>query len=515
MEKQIFLASVIAMAIMGLSACNSDDSDINEQQGTPLQVSASMGETATRVTSSDGGYSYSWETTDYIGITGNLTYIGNKPNVKYSPTAAGTSITFSAVTSANAIIADATTTQKYTAYYPWGGTEGTDNTTPVTIGLANTTDYMYAECTTTETDKKTVTFAFKHQLAKFTVKVTSDGTNLISGATWKITSGLKGGSIVPFTGVVNLDNAVTADMTAVTNATPVLVPAQTISNGNIVITANGVTYTGAISSSIALTAGKYKVLSVTIAGSNLTIDGSSIIAWTSDADENTHRYYTDNNIFKDSKGNQVEADFTPTGTLKGHDYVQLVSDGLKWATMNIGSGKIEGYGDYYEWGATSVYPTSQGSIYNNNTTWSVTATWGYLSGDNVDITAYGDNDVAYKKWGGYSIITADRWTIPTQVQLATLAGSDYTWTWGKLNDIKGYKVTYSGTGSTGTGKSIFLPAPGFWYYGKLNGEGNYGYYWSSTHSGSIQGFYLHFGPDIHGLYTCDRYFGFAVRPVSV
>src|SRR5574344_72726 len=237
MKNQIFIASVISMAVLGLSACSSSESITDEQQkGTLLQVSASVGEPllATRTTSSDGGYSYSWEITDYIGITGNLAYPGNKPNVKYGPTAAGALVAFAAVTPANAIIADTKDTQKYSAYYPFGGTEGTENNVAVTIGVNNTTDYMYApESRTDYSHRDMMRFVFSHRLAKLAIKGTSDGTTAIAGATWKIISGIKGGSIVPSTGVVTLADAVTADMNAVNGATPILIPAQTINSGNI------------------------------------------------------------------------------------------------------------------------------------------------------------------------------------------------------------------------------------------------------------------------------------------
>lgn len=207
----------------------------------------------------------------------------------------------------------------------------------------------------------------------------------------------------------------------------------------------------------------------------------------------------------------------PEGTItdisKGsHEWVRLVADGLKWATMNLGATAETGtasYGYYYEWGATAPYPSSQSPAItsNNNTTWSSTNTWGYFS-DESDITAGSNNDKARQLWGG-------SWTIPAKANFDVLAGSNYTWTrvsgaWSSTTP-GGYIVAKT-TG--GTGKSLFLPAAGYWRDGNLISDGTDGNYWSSKHYGSLFGFYLRFFSSSYGVYSSVRYNGSSVRPVS-
>ena len=48
---------------------------------------------------------------------------------------------------------------------------------------------------------------------------------------------------------------------------------------------------------------------------------------------------------------------TVTGTLNGHDYVDLgLPSGILWATCNLGAEKPEDYGNYYAWGETQPNP---------------------------------------------------------------------------------------------------------------------------------------------------------------
>ena len=55
---------------------------------------------------------------------------------------------------------------------------------------------------------------------------------------------------------------------------------------------------------------------------------------------------------KDPKPSDNES--TVTGTLNGHDYVDLgLPSGTLWATCNIGADNPKGCGDYFAWGETS------------------------------------------------------------------------------------------------------------------------------------------------------------------
>ena len=47
-------------------------------------------------------------------------------------------------------------------------------------------------------------------------------------------------------------------------------------------------------------------------------------------------------------------DFTPSGTLNGHDYVDLGLS-VKWATTNVGAKQPSDIGNYYAWQETTPY----------------------------------------------------------------------------------------------------------------------------------------------------------------
>ena len=194
-------------------------------------------------------------------------------------------------------------------------------------------------------------------------------------------------------------------------------------------------------------------------------------------------------------------DFTPSGTTDPdangdnapHDYVVLTTESgaLKWATMNIGAttvyddmnGNSESnrtstcFGKYYEWGATAPYPSSQSPAiqFNENTTWSQTKPWGYRKVTTAGATLPINYDTAHLLWGS-------SWKIPTRTHWLNLKNNN-EWLWvtclgGKT--ISGYIVTNKSASSSG--KSLFLPASGRYYYynGRLIRSGTYGYYWSST-----------------------------------
>ena len=54
---------------------------------------------------------------------------------------------------------------------------------------------------------------------------------------------------------------------------------------------------------------------------------------------------------------EVIFDLTPTGSEDGYEYVDLGLS-VKWATHNIGTRDMEGYGEYYAWGETVPYNDS-------------------------------------------------------------------------------------------------------------------------------------------------------------
>lgn len=139
----------------------------------------------------------------------------------------------------------------------------------------------------------------------------------------------------------------------------------------------------------------------------------------------------------------------------GYEYVDLgLPSGLKWAKYNVGANTAEAYGDYFAWGEIETKDTY---------------TMGNCSTDGVEmsgISGKAQYDAATSNW-------ESTWRMPTQWEMQELI-DNCTWTWTQLNGVNGYNVT--GT----NGKSIFLPAAGYYDYNEgisINAQGSY---WTST-----------------------------------
>ena len=173
---------------------------------------------------------------------------------------------------------------------------------------------------------------------------------------------------------------------------------------------------------------------------------------------------------------------TVTVTPSTHAYVDLgLPSGLKWATCNLGASTPEGYGDYYAFGETDTYYSSQ-----NPLTWKSGKSGGYhwssytwceaVNAYDYNMTKYNasDNktvldmadDAARANWGG-------TWRMLTEAEWNELL-NNCTWTETTRNGVSGRLVT--GT----NGNSIFLPAAGTRAGINLLYPGSDGHYWSSS-----------------------------------
>ena len=180
-------------------------------------------------------------------------------------------------------------------------------------------------------------------------------------------------------------------------------------------------------------------------------------------------------------------------TINGHEYVDLgLPSGLKWATCNVGANKPEDYGNYYAWGEIK---TKSEYTSDNSITYDMRFKFNDISGD----ARY---DAARANWGG-------TWRLPTYTELEELTYK-CTWTWTTQNSISGYKVTGP------NGNSIFLPAAGYRYGTSLSGDGDDGYYWSSTPGdyNDDRAYFIGFNSDGQRMYFIDRLIGQTVRPIS-
>ena len=175
------------------------------------------------------------------------------------------------------------------------------------------------------------------------------------------------------------------------------------------------------------------------------------------------------------------------------NWVQLWENGPKFAEYNIGATSATEYGGYYTWGGT--FKNEQGS-------WQDDHNRGTESLSGID-------DTATNLWG-------DKWRMPTKEELDNLlAKCDVKW-------IDGSNEKYNNTTVTGllcTGKdayssnSVFLPAASYCSDRHVYGQGDFGYYWSSTPDGSYA-CRLFFDSGRQYVYSNDdRYEGYSVRAV--
>ena len=194
-----------------------------------------------------------------------------------------------------------------------------------------------------------------------------------------------------------------------------------------------------------------------------------------------------------------------------HEYVDLgLTSGTLWATTNIGADNPEEYGDYFAWGETepksdyswATYKWCEG-LKDTLKKYCQDSTRGY-NGFTDDLTELTDeDDAAYVHWG-------PQWRMPSKAQQDELR-EECTWTWTQQNGVNGYKVV--GT----NGKSIFLPATGFFNGTSNSSTGSNGYYWSrSVYTDNQHGAY-DVGIDSGNVswYGFNRFHGFSIRPVRV
>lgn len=193
-----------------------------------------------------------------------------------------------------------------------------------------------------------------------------------------------------------------------------------------------------------------------------------------------------------------------TGTENNHEYVDLGLS-VKWATINVGATKPEGYGSYYAWGETTTKTNYSWYTYKwckglSDTMTKYCKSVAYGTVDNKEALELAD-DVAHVKWGG-------SWRMPKSAEQEELL-KNCDWVFATKNGIYGYNVT-----SKINGTSIFIPAAGYRDNEKIYDVGSSGTYWSSeTYKGKNISQTLGF--DSKDTYTSVEYrcVGFPVRAV--
>lgn len=220
---------------------------------------------------------------------------------------------------------------------------------------------------------------------------------------------------------------------------------------------------------------------------------------------------------------------TATCSVRVESKMQAVDLGLsvKWSSCNLGATKPEEYGDYFAWGETEPYYTSQ-----NPLTWKDGKTAGYNwasykwgNGSYNTLTKYNTNSsygvvdnktVLDPEDDAAHVVLDDKWRMPTDAEWTELR-ENCTWNWTSDYNgtgIAGRIVTSNKTGYTD--KFIFLPAAGGRGNTLLGSAGSYGFFWSSSlYTGyPLSAWYVYFGSDVVDRDNDSRYFGRSVRPVS-
>ena len=217
---------------------------------------------------------------------------------------------------------------------------------------------------------------------------------------------------------------------------------------------------------------------------------------------------------------------TATCSVRVESKMQAVDLGLsvKWSSCNLGATKPEEYGDYFAWGETEPYYTSQ-----NPLTWKDGKTAGYdwasykwCNGSYNTLTKYNTNSsygvvdnktVLDPEDDAAHVVLGDKWRMPTDAEWTELR-ENCTWLWTSDYNgtgIAGRIVTSNKTGYTD--KFIFLPAAGCRYGTSLYYAGSSGFYWLSSLSTGLpyNAWFVNFDSDGCDLNRCN---GQSVRPVS-
>ena len=220
-------------------------------------------------------------------------------------------------------------------------------------------------------------------------------------------------------------------------------------------------------------------------------------------------------------------------TIKPYEYSAAVPEmvdlglpsGLKWASFNLGATSPEEYGDYFAWGETKPYYTSQTSSgwqfgKEDGYVWS---TYKWCKGTNRTFTKYcvnrnygynyftDDKSILDRTDDAAQVNLGDKWRMPTVEEMDELRYY-CTWEWTNLNGVNGSKVTGP------NGNSIFLPAAGIFRETYAQIEGYHGFYWTkSLYTDYSECDFAHvteFGNyNTVGSYMGDRCDGGSIRPV--
>lgn len=218
--------------------------------------------------------------------------------------------------------------------------------------------------------------------------------------------------------------------------------------------------------------------------------------------------YEEHDVVNDTTGSLAQG-VSVSGQLDGYTFVDLgLPSGLVWATYNVGATAPTEYGGYYAWGELS--PKTRFS-WNN---------YRFCKGGDkyqmtkyVTVSGYGTNDlkdVLEPMDDAATVNWSSAWRMPTKVEMNEMFQNC---TWEKVKDLNGTGVAGILGTSINNGKTIFIPAAGYYSDNELRSVGDYVYLWSSTLYAIYSNIAYHSADSACESYTY-RYHGYQIRAVA-
>ena len=162
---------------------------------------------------------------------------------------------------------------------------------------------------------------------------------------------------------------------------------------------------------------------------------------------------------------------------------------VKWGSRNLGALTSQDAGNYYAWGETE--PKDQFSWDN------------YKWYDGSSITKYNTTDrlsILLPEDDAASVALGGEWRIPRESEFYEL-----------IKQCKWSSVEKGMIVEGPNGNEVFIPYTG--YMEDSVQSTSRGYYWTSTNVDNSYGFFYGFENSYSFSQLCDKYFGFAIRPV--
>lgn len=170
--------------------------------------------------------------------------------------------------------------------------------------------------------------------------------------------------------------------------------------------------------------------------------------------------------------------------------------GTLWADCNLGASSPEESGHYFRWGEITPHEDYEKFLYPH-----------LCNGKFKDI----GSDIAGTQYDAAFVHLGKSWCMPNEAQFKELLEM-CSFNWESYKGVGGMKITGPNN------NFLFIPTSGFRSYksGVLYGVGSYGYFWSSTASGGVNGrYFFFFSSSDWYLNYGNRAYGFPIRPVII